>query len=148
MEGNGRLGRGYWHNGMKQISAKKPLLTTGDAAGLKFRIQTSDVLAAQFRALDANPQKLAFSEVYGALQTGVVDGQENTWSNIYTKKFHEVQDGITESNHGIIDHLLVTSVEFWESLRSEEHTSELQSLMRISYAVFCLKKKNTKKQKN
>jgi C4-dicarboxylate-binding protein DctP len=116
MEGNGLLGLGYWHNGMKQISAKKPLLTPEDAAGLKFRIQTSDVLEAQFRALDANPQKLAFSEVYGALQTGVVDGQENTWSNIYTKKFHEVQDGITESNHGIIDYLLVTSVEFWESL--------------------------------
>ena len=101
---------------MKQISANKPLLTPEDAKGLKFRIQTSDVLEAQFRALDSNPQKLAFSEVYGALQTGVVDGQENTWSNIYTKKFHEVQDGITESNHGIIDYLLVTSVEFWESL--------------------------------
>src|SRR3546814_15156685 len=101
---------------MKQISAKKPLLTPEDAAGLKFRIQTSDVLEAQFRALDANPQKLAFSEVYGALQTGVVDGQENNWSNIYTKKFHEVQDGITESNHGIINNLLVTKVEFWESL--------------------------------
>jgi C4-dicarboxylate-binding protein DctP len=116
MEGNGLLGLGYWHNGMKQISAKKPLLTPEDAKGLKFRIQTSDVLEAQFRALDANPQKLAFAEVYGALQTGVVDGQENTWSNIYTKKFHEVQDGITESNHGIIDYLLVTSVEFWNSL--------------------------------
>src|SRR3546814_3733368 len=78
---------------------------------------SSDVCSSDlFRALDANPQKLAFSEVYGALQTGVVDGQENTWSNIYTKKFHEVQDGITESNHGIIDYLLVTSVEFWESL--------------------------------
>ena len=116
MEGNGLLGLGYWHNGMKQISANKPLLTPEDAKGLKFRIQTSDVLEAQFRALDANPQKMAFSEVYGALQTGVVDGQENTWSNIYTKKFHEVQDGITESNHGIIDYLLVTSVEFWNSL--------------------------------
>src|SRR3546814_9263255 len=77
---------------MKQISAKKPLLTPEDAAGLKFRIQTSDVQEAQFRALDANPQKLSFSAVYGALQTGVVDGQENTWSNIYTKKFHEVQE--------------------------------------------------------
>jgi len=116
MEGNGLLGLGYWHNGMKQISANKPLLSPDDAKGLKFRIQTSDVLEAQFRALGSNPQKLAFAEVYGALQTGVVDGQENTWSNIYTKKFHEVQDGITESNHGIIDYLLVTSVEFWNSL--------------------------------
>src|SRR3546814_12173801 len=104
---------------MKQIASNKPLLKPEDAAGLKFRIQTSDVLEAQFRALDANPQKLAFSEVYGALQTGVVDGQENPWSNIYTKKFHEVQDGITESNHGIIDYLLVTSVGFWESLPAD-----------------------------
>jgi C4-dicarboxylate-binding protein DctP len=122
MEGNGLLGVGYWHNGMKQISAKKPLLTPEDAKGLKFRIQTSDVLEAQFRALGSNPQKLAFAEVYGALQTGVVDGQENTWSNIYTKKFHEVQDGITESNHGIIDYLLVTSVEFWNSLPDDVRT--------------------------
>src|SRR3546814_15735773 len=96
MEGNGLLGLGYWHNGMKQISAKKPLLTPEDAAGLKFRIQTSDVLEAQFRALDPNPQKLAFSEVYGALQTGVVDGHENTWSTIHTSKFPEGQNGTTQ----------------------------------------------------
>ena len=128
MEGNGLLGVGYWHNGMKQISAKKPLLTPEDAKGLKFRIQTSDVLEAQFRALDSNPQKMAFSEVYGALQTGVVDGQENTWSNIYTKKFHEVQDGITESNHGIIDYLLVTSVEFWNSL-PDDVRSQLDTII-------------------
>src|SRR3546814_20657850 len=112
MEGNGLLGLGYWHNGMKQISAKKPLLTPEDAAGLKFRIQTSDVLEAQFRALDANPQKLAFSEVYGALQTGVVDGPENTWSNIYTTKSNEEQDGITESTQGSNAYLLGPSVEF------------------------------------
>ena len=59
---------------------------------------------------------MAFSEVYGALQTGVVDGQENTWSNIYGKKFFEVQDGVTETNHGIIDYLVVTSTDFWDSL--------------------------------
>ncbi len=119
MEDRGLLGLGYWHNGMKQLSANKPLLVPEDAAGLKFRIQTSDVLEAQFKALDANPQKMAFSEVYGALQTGVVDGQENTWSNIYTKKFFEVQDGITESNHGIIDYLVVTSAEWWNGLDGE-----------------------------
>src|SRR3546814_19310264 len=98
MEGNGLLGLGYWHNGMTQISAKKPLLTPEDAAGLKFRIQTSDVLEAQFRALAATPQKLAFSEVYGPLQTGVVDAQENPWSHIYTKQFHEVKDGARKSD--------------------------------------------------
>jgi C4-dicarboxylate-binding protein DctP len=87
-----------------------------DANGLKFRIQASDVLQAQFEALGANPQKMAFSEVYGALQQGVVDGQENTWSNIYGQKFFEVQDGITETNHGILDYLVVTSAEWWDGL--------------------------------
>ena len=116
MKRRGLLGLAFWHNGMKQISAKKPLLEPADAAGLKFRVQPSDVLVAQMDALGANPQKMAFSEVYGALQTGVVDGQENTWSNIYGQKFFEVQDGITESNHGVIDYLVVTSTKWWDGL--------------------------------
>ena len=116
MKRRGLQGLAFWHNGMKQFSANRPLLTPADADGLKFRVQPSDVLVAQMEALGANPQKMAFSEVYGALQTGVVDGQENTWSNIYGKKFFEVQDGITESNHGIIDYLVVTSVEWWDDL--------------------------------
>ena len=116
MKRRGLLGLAFWHNGMKQISANKPLIVPSDANGLKFRVQASDVLVAQMAALGANPQKMAFSEVYGALQTGVVDGQENTWSNIYGKKFFEVQDGITESNHGIIDYLVVTSTKWWDGL--------------------------------
>jgi C4-dicarboxylate-binding protein DctP len=112
----GLLGLQFWHNGLKQFSANKPLIEPSDAAGLKFRVQPSDVLVAEIEALDASPQPMAFSEVYGALQTGVVDGQENTWSNIYTQKFFEVQDGITESNHGVIDYLVVTSVEWWDGL--------------------------------
>ena len=116
MRDKGLIGLGFWHNGMKQMSANKPLLSPTDAKGLKFRIQPSDVLQAQFEALGAVPQKLAFSEVYGALQTGVVDGQENTYSNIYTQKFFEVQDGITETNHGVLDYLLVTSADFWDGL--------------------------------
>lgn len=116
MQRRGLQGLAFWHNGMKQISANKALEMPGDANGLKFRVQASDVLVAQFEALGASPQKMAFSEVYGALQTGVVDGQENTWSNIYGKKFFEVQDGTTESNHGIIDYLVVTSFEWWDGL--------------------------------
>jgi C4-dicarboxylate-binding protein DctP len=116
MQRRGLQGLAFWHNGMKQLSANKPLMVPSDAEGLKFRVQPSDVLVAQFEALGANPQKMAFSEVYGALQTGVVDGQENTWSNIYGKKFFEVQDGVTETNHGIIDYLVVTSTEWWEGL--------------------------------
>ncbi|MEO7152525.1 MAG: DctP family TRAP transporter solute-binding subunit, partial [Burkholderiaceae bacterium] len=92
MKNRGLVGLGYWHNGLKQLSTSKEVLKRPeDVKGLKFRIQSSDVLEAQFRALDANPQKMAFSEVYQALQTGVVDGQENTWSNIYSQKFFEVQ---------------------------------------------------------
>ena len=112
----GLLGLAFWHNGMKQFSANVPLILPTDAAGLKFRVQPSDVLIAQMEALGATAQPMAFSEVYGALQTGVVDGQENTWSNIYGKKFFEVQDGVTETNHGIIDYLVVTNVDWWEGL--------------------------------
>ena len=112
----GLKGLAFWHNGMKQLSANKPLITPSDAKGLKFRVQASDVLIAQFEQLGANPQKMSFSEVYGALQTKVVDGQENTWSNIYGKKFFEVQDGITESNHGVLDYMVVTSDKWWNAL--------------------------------
>ncbi len=128
MKRRGLVGLAFWHNGMKQISANKPLLTPEDAAGLKFRVQASDVLVAQMAALNANPQKMAFSEVYGALQTGVVDGQENTWSNVYGQKFFEVQDGITESNHGIIDYLVVTSVDFWDGL-PDDVRSQLATIL-------------------
>ena len=124
----GFLGLGYWHNGMKQLSAGKPLRTPADAAGLKFRIQASDVLLAQFEALGANPQKMAFAEVYQALQVGTVDGQENTWSNIYTQKFYEVQPYITETNHGIIDYMIVANAEFWSGLPDDIRT-ELEAIM-------------------
>ena len=87
-----------------------------DAKGLKFRVQASDVLVAQFEQLGASPQNMSFKEVYGGLQTKVIDGQENTWSNIYGQKFFEVQDGITESNHGILDYLVVTSNKWWSGL--------------------------------
>lgn len=116
MKRRGLQGLAFWHNGMKQMSANRPLVSPSDAKGLKFRVQASDVLVAQFEALGANPQKMSFKEVYGGLQTKVIDGQENTWSNIYGKKFFEVQDGVTETNHGIIDYLVVTSTEWWDGL--------------------------------
>ena len=119
MQRRGLQGLQFWHNGMKQISANKPLIEPGDAAGLKFRVQPSDVLVAQMNALNASPQPMAFAEVYGALQTGVVDGQENTWSNIYGQKFFEVQDGITETNHGVLDYLVVASVDWLDSLDAD-----------------------------
>lgn len=119
MKRRGLKGLAFWHNGMKQMSANKPLIKPSDAKGLKFRVQASDVLVAQFEQLGASPQKMSFKEVYGGLQTKVIDGQENTWSNIYGKKFFEVQDGTTETNHGILDYLVVTSTKWWDGLPSE-----------------------------
>jgi C4-dicarboxylate-binding protein DctP len=120
MKSRGLIGLGYWHNGMKQLSTNKDkLVRPDDVKGLKFRIQASDVLEAQFRALGANPQKMAFSEVYQALQTGVVDGQENTWSNIYSQKFHEVQKTIAETNHGALDYMVVANAKWWDGLPAD-----------------------------
>ncbi|MCE9679436.1 TRAP transporter substrate-binding protein [Shewanella sp. AS1] len=116
MERKGIVGLGYLHNGMKQFSASSPLIVPKDADGKKFRIMASDVLAAQFQAVDAIPVKKPFSEVFTLLQTRAIDGQENTWSNIYSKKFFEVQSDITESNHGVLDYMIVTSSTFWMSL--------------------------------
>lgn len=129
MTRRGLLGLAFWHNGLKQFSANKPLELPTDAAGLKFRVQTSDVLVAQMEAIGASPQPMAFSEVYGALQQKVVDGQENTWSNIYGKKFFEVQDGVTETNHGIIDYLVVTNVDWWEGLPADVR-DQLSTIMK------------------
>ena len=117
MKNRGLIGLAYWHNGMKQLSTNRDKLTRpDDVKGLKFRIQASDVLEAQFRALGANPQKMAFAEVYQALQTGVVDGTENPWSNIYSKKFHEVQKYIMESDHGVLDYMVITNAKWWNGL--------------------------------
>ncbi len=124
----GLIGLGYLHNGMKQLSASKPLRVPADAKGLKFRIMSSDVLAAQFKAVGATPLKKPFSEVFTLLQTKAIDGQENTWSNIYSKKFFEVQPYITESNHGLLDYMIVTSTEFWNGLPADVRT-ELQKAL-------------------
>ena len=119
MKDKGIIGLGYLHNGLKQMSANDPLTVPADAKGKKFRIMQSDVLQAQFEALDSVPLKAPFSEVFTLLQTKAIDGCENPWSNIYSKKFHEVQPFITETNHGVLDYMLVTSTEFWEGLPAD-----------------------------
>ncbi len=124
----GLVGLGYLHNGMKQLSSSKPLKVPADAHGLKFRIMSSDVLAAQFHAVKATPLKKPFSEVFTLLQTKAIDGQENTWSNIYSKKFFEVQPYITESNHGLLDYMVVTSAEFWMSVPDADRAILKKSL--------------------
>jgi C4-dicarboxylate-binding protein DctP len=119
MENRNYLGLAYWHNGLSQMSANKPLLLPADAKGLKFRIQQSDIIAASYEMIGANVQKLAFSEVYQALQVGTVNAQENTWSNIYSKKFYEVQKDFTESNGRVIDYMVLVNNKWWTGLPAD-----------------------------
>ena len=119
LDSKGMTGLAYWDNGFKQMSANRKLVTPADYRGLKFRIQSSKVLEAQFRTLGVVPQVMAFGEVYQALQTGVVDGQENTWSNIYTQKMHEVQKYITQTNHGYIGYVVIVNKKFWDDLPAD-----------------------------
>ena len=119
LDSQGMIGLAYWDNGFKQMTANKRLVAPADYKGLKFRIQSSKVLEAQFRTLGVIPQVMAFSEVYQALQTGVVDGQENTPSNIYTQKMHEVQKYTTLTNHGYIGYVVVVNKKFWEAIPAD-----------------------------
>jgi C4-dicarboxylate-binding protein DctP len=119
LESRGILGLAYWDNGFKQMSANRPLKKPDDFKGLKLRIQSSKVLEAQMRSVNALPQVMAFSEVYQAMQTGVVDGSENTLSNMYTQKHHEVQKFITLSDHGYIGYAVITNKKFWEGLPAD-----------------------------
>lgn len=119
----------FWDNGFKQLSSSKKLIVNpADAQGQKFRIMSSKVLEAQFKAVDANPQMMPFSEVYSGLQQGVIDGQENTISNIYTKKFYEVQKYLTISNHGYLGYLVVMSKKFWKSLPADLQANVKQAM--------------------
>ena len=123
LESKGIIGLAYWDNGFKDMSANKPLRTPDDYKGLKMRIQSSKVLDAQMRALGANPQVMAFSEVYQALQTGVVDGTENPPSNLYTQKMHEVQKYLTLSDHGYLGYAVIVNKKFWEGLPADVRTA-------------------------
>ncbi len=119
----------YWDNGFKQLSTnKKALIWPKDAKGQKFRIMSSKVLEAQFKAVGANPQVLPFSEVYSALQQGVVDGGENPLSNFYTKKFYEVQKNLTLSNHGYLGYLVVMSKRFWDKFPADLKPKIIQAM--------------------
>ena len=135
MEDVGFVGLGYWMSGMKYFSANKALISPTDAAGLKFRVQTSDVAKAMIAAMGASPQPMAFAEVYGALQTGVVDGQENTWSNIYTKKFFEVQDSTTVTSHQLLAYLFMTSKQFLDSLDANTRSTLIKIADEVTVAA-------------
>ena len=116
LDAKGIKGLAFWDNGFKSFSANKALKTPDDFKGLKMRIQSSKVLESQMRAVGALPQVMAFSEVYQALQTGVVDGTENPHSNLYTQKMHEVQKFVTVSDHGYLGYAVITNKKFWDGL--------------------------------
>jgi C4-dicarboxylate-binding protein DctP len=131
LEPKGIVGLGFWDNGFKVMSANKPIHLPADLKGQKLRIQSSKVLDAQMRALGANPQVLAFSEVYQALQTGVVDGTENPPSNLYTQKMHEVQKHVTLTNHGYLGYAVIVNKKFWDGLPADIR-GELDAAMKAS----------------
>ncbi|MFZ3321525.1 MAG: TRAP transporter substrate-binding protein [Usitatibacter sp.] len=116
LQAKGIVGLAYWDNGFMDMSANKPLRLPEDFRGLKMRIQSSKVLEAQMRALGAVPQVMAFSEVYQALQTGVVDGTENPPSNLYTQKMYEVQKYLTLSDHHYLGYAVIVNKPFWDGL--------------------------------
>lgn len=119
IKNRGYLGLGYIHNGMKQLSASRKIRMPDDAKGLRVRIQPSKVIEEQYHAVGARPQKLAFSEVYQALQTGVVEAQENSWTSIYSMKFFEVQPHIVETNHGMMSFMVTVASKWWDGLPAD-----------------------------
>jgi C4-dicarboxylate-binding protein DctP len=131
LEPKGILGLAYWDNGFKVMSANKPLRTPDDFRGLKMRIQSSKVLDSEMRSVKAIPQVMSFSEVYQALQTGVVDGTENPPSNLYTQKMHEVQKYVTLSNHGYLGYAVIVNKKFWAGLPGDVR-SQLEGAMRTA----------------
>ncbi|MEM5331062.1 TRAP transporter substrate-binding protein [Paraburkholderia sp. JHI2823] len=143
LQSKGITGLAYWDNGFKVVTANKPMHVPADFKGLKFRIQSSKVLDAQFRALGAIPQVMAFSEVYQGLQTGVVDGTENTTSNVLTQRMNEVQKYLTVSNHGYIGYAVIVNKKFWDGLPPDIRTT-LEGAMRdaTTYADDIARKEN------
>ena len=119
LDAKGIKGLAFWDNGFKQYSANRPLRKLADFRGMKLRVQSSKVLAASVRQLGGVPQVMAFSEVYTALQQGVVDGGENSVSNIYTQKMHEVQKHLTISDHGYLTYAVIVNRKFWEGLPAD-----------------------------
>jgi C4-dicarboxylate-binding protein DctP len=122
LEAKGIVGLAYWDNGLRQMTANRPLHSVADWKGAKFRIVSAKVTEAYTRAMGAIPQVMAFSEVYQAMQSGVVDGGENALSNIYTQKFYEVQKYLTVSNHGYLGYAVLVNKKFWEGLPPDIRT--------------------------
>lgn len=132
MQSSGLKGLSYWLHGMKQLAANIPIRLPRDIAGKRFRIMDSDVLERQFIQLNAIPMRAPFNQVFGSLKAGVVDGHENTWANLYTKRLHELTKYISETNHGALEYMVITSVDFWDSLPSDIRAALEQILHEVS----------------
>ena len=145
LEAKGITGLAYWDNGFKIMSANSPVKSPDDFLGLKMRIQSSKVLEAEMNALGAVPQVMAFSEVYQALQTGVVDGTENPPSNMFTQKMHEVQKHATVSNHGYLGYAVIVNKKFWDELPADVRTGLDKAMVEATdYANSIAKEENDK----
>jgi len=141
LEPKGITGLAYWFNGFKEFTANKPLRKLDDFKGLKIRIQSSKILEGEIKALGAIPQVMAFSEVYTALQQGVVDGEENTPSNKYTQKMHEVQKHMTMSDHGVVMYAVVVNKKFWDGLPPDIRKSLNEAMAESTKYVWDIAKK-------
>ena len=141
LEPKGIVGLAYWFNGFKEFTANKPLRKLDDFRGLKIRIQSSKVIEGEIKALGAIPQVMAFSEVYTALQQGVVDGEENTPSNKYTQKMHEVQKHMTMSDHGVVMYAVVVNKKFWDGLPADIRKALSESMAETTRYVWDIAKK-------
>jgi C4-dicarboxylate-binding protein DctP len=135
MSGRRIKGLAYWDNGMRVMSANKPLRTPADVKGLAFRIEPSRVMEMQYRALGATTLRLPFKRVYDALDIGLVDGQENTWSNIASQGFHKVQKSFTATNHSFLGYMVITNAEFWEELPADVRTTLEEILAEVTAEV-------------
>lgn len=130
LENGGIYPLAFWDNGFKQISNRaRPLVHPSDFRGLTFRTMiNSAILEEQFRLLGAVPVQMRFNEVYSALSTHAVDGQENTMSNIVTHKFYESQPYLTVSNHGFIGYVVMADKKFWMGL-PQDIRAKLEEIM-------------------
>jgi C4-dicarboxylate-binding protein DctP len=145
LESKGIYGLAFWDNGFKSFSAKKPLKTLADYKGLKMRIQSSKVLEEEIRALGGLPQVMAFSEVYQALNTGVVDGTENPPSNMFTQKMHEVQPHMSVTQHGYLGYAVLVNKKFWDGLPADVRKSLEEAMKEATdYANKIAKEENDK----
>lgn len=116
LDQRGMVGLGYWDAGFRVLSSNKPIHTPDQIKGQKIRINSSKVNQAIISSVGAIPQTMPFSEVYQALQTGVVDGADGNLTNLYTQKQYEVQKHVTLTQHTYSGYVILVNKDFWNKL--------------------------------